>query len=421
MGQQGSRPDANAVTELPSAHGGRQSRLDVELKEVTEVDLTSSSSQSKVKRDSRPPSSQGRLPPTKPAAPSNARPPSSQGPGRRGPNQGQGPLLLNKSGQLRRTATERTLDSNGPLDESPPPTRPGTAASLVSVNAAVRNPQRYRVELPGQMPDIRGDPSPPPSQPASLALRSRPGTSQNSQLLAAQFTQTKAFARPASSGNDPALQHLPLAVTLKGPTGPRRNMPPGRPETLEMPKAFSRPMTSGTEAAGGGRRGIRWVEDIARHYRIGTNVMPSCHAGMEIRHASRASEDTPTAQESFVVKLRYKNKSFQGKNEESRWRNNTELILNMPQSNGIARLIDVLEDSKAYYVVMERAGGCDLYECLSGAPERRLPAHEAREVLRELLAAVAELHSHGFIHKDQSVPRTFGETWPPALAQVSSL
>ncbi|CAK9102516.1 Enoyl-[acyl-carrier-protein] reductase [Durusdinium trenchii] len=72
----------------------------------------------------------------------------------------------------------------------------------------------------------------------------------------------------------------------------------------------------------------------------------------------------------------------------------------MPQSNGIARLIDVLEDSKAYYVVMERAGGCDLYECLSGAPERRLPAHEAREVLRELLAAVAELHSHGFIHKD---------------------
>ena len=29
----------------------------------------------------------------------------------------------------------------------------------------------------------------------------------------------------------------------------------------------------------------------------------------------------------------------------------------MPQSNGIARLVDVLEDEKAYYVVMERAGG----------------------------------------------------------------
>eukprot|EP00434_Breviolum_minutum_P010343 symbB.v1.2.009126.t1/scaffold577.1/size258142/1 len=130
--------------------------------------------------------------------------------------------------------------------------------------------------------------------------------------------------------------------------------------------------------------------------------MPSCHAGMEIRHASRATgdQDPPTGNESFVVKLRYKNKSFQGKNEEGRWRTNTELILNMPQANGIARLIDVLEDTKAYYVIMERAGGCDLYECLSGAPDRRLPPNEAREVLRELLAAVAELHSHGFIHKD---------------------
>jgi len=123
---------------------------------------------------------------------------------------------------------------------------------------------------------------------------------------------------------------------------------------------------------------------------------------MEIRHASRATgdQDPPTGNESFVVKLRYKNKSFQGKNEEGRWRTNTELILNMPQANGIARLIDVLEDTKAYYVIMERAGGCDLYECLSGAPDRRLPPNEAREVLRELLAAVAELHSHGFIHKD---------------------
>ncbi|CAE7376010.1 spk1 [Symbiodinium pilosum] len=72
----------------------------------------------------------------------------------------------------------------------------------------------------------------------------------------------------------------------------------------------------------------------------------------------------------------------------------------MPQTNGVARLIDVVEDGKAYYVVMERAGGCDLYECLSGAPERRLPPHEAREVLKELLTAVAELHAHGFIHKD---------------------
>jgi len=403
MGQQGSRPDVNAVTELPAA-GGRP-RVDLELKEVTDVDVAvaTSSQSGKLKREvGRPPSSHergtDRLPPAKPVSPSGVRPPS-QGGRPRGRDTQQGLLL--KSNQLRHTATVLAEES------SPPPTRPGTAASLVSVNAAVRHsPQRYRVELPGQMPDIRGDPSPPPSQPASLALRSRPGTSQNSQLLSTQFTAAKAFARPSSSGTEsPAVQPLPLAVTLKGPgTAVNRRNAAGRScEAEKEPvKAFSRPFSTSSSTESAGRRGIRWVEDVARHYRIGANVMPSCHAGMEIRHASRASsgdQDAP-ASESFVVKLRYKNKSFQGKNEEGRWRNNTELILNMPQANGIARLIDVLEDTKAYYVVMERAGGCDLYECLSGAPDRRLPPNEAREVLRELLAAVAELHSHGFIHKD---------------------
>lgn len=215
MGQQGSRPDVNAVTELPAA-GGRP-RVDLELKEVTDVDVAvaTSSQSGKLKREvGRPPSSHergtDRLPPAKPVSPSGVRPPS-QGGRPRGRDTQQGLLL--KSNQLRHTATVLAEES------SPPPTRPGTAASLVSVNAAVRHsPQRYRVELPGQMPDIRGDPSPPPSQPASLALRSRPGTSQNSQLLSTQFTAAKAFARPSSSGNEsPAVQPLPLAVTLKGP------------------------------------------------------------------------------------------------------------------------------------------------------------------------------------------------------------
>lgn len=132
--------------------------------------------------------------------------------------------------------------------------------------------------------------------------------------------------------------------------------------------------------------------------------MPSCHSGMEIRHAFRTSM-SPAEQESgvpepLVIKVRYKNKSFQGRNDEPKWRNTTELILNIPYCPGIARIYEVIEDPKAYYVVMERAGGCDLYECLSGAPEKRLPPHEAKDVLRELLAAVAELHGYGFIHKD---------------------
>lgn len=84
MGQQGSRPDVNAVTELPAA-GGRP-RVDLELKEVTDVDVAvaTSSQSGKLKREvGRPPSSHergtDRLPPAKPVSPSGVRPPS-QGP-----------------------------------------------------------------------------------------------------------------------------------------------------------------------------------------------------------------------------------------------------------------------------------------------------------------------------------------------------
>jgi len=436
MGQQGSRADdgealGQAPPSLPSpnASGSSSHRPLLELKEATATpkndrsdaderspgQLPRPDSQSRSRHATpTPPSRQN---PPKPAALPGVRPPSSQG--SRGGMQGQGQLLLSKSGQLRRTATGGGLigpESPNALhvpgapgglkthnEESPPPTRPGTAASLASVQHAYRrDPQRYRVELPGQMPEIATpDPSPPATQPAALALRVRPGTGAHGHGQWRVLPTAKATnARPTSSGGDPALQPLSLSLTLKSGSSSRRTLTSAggpRPETSE--KAHQPPqLPLGGE--GPGRRQIRWVEDIARFYKIGASVMPSCHSGMEIRHASRATlgEESPST-ESFVVKLRYKNKSFQGKNEESRWRN-TELILNMPQTNGVARLIDVVEDSRAYYVVMERAGGCDLYECLSGAPERRLPPHEAKEVLKELLTAVAELHAHGFIHKD---------------------
>lgn len=100
---------------------------------MTDVDVAvaTSSQSGKLKREvGRPPSSHergtDRLPPAKPVSPSGVRPPS-QGGRPRGRDTQQGLLL--KSNQLRHTATVLAEES------SPPPTRPGTAASLVSVNA----------------------------------------------------------------------------------------------------------------------------------------------------------------------------------------------------------------------------------------------------------------------------------------------
>eukprot|EP00439_Symbiodinium_sp_Y106_P035590 s1025_g4.t1 len=173
--------------------------------------------------------------------------------------QGQGQLLLSKSGQLRRTATGGGLigpESPNALhvpgapgglkthnEESPPPTRPGTAASLASVQHAYRrDPQRYRVELPGQMPEIATpDPSPPATQPAALALRVRPGTGAHGHGQWRVLPTAKATnARPTSSGGDPALQPLSLSLTLKSGSSSRRTLTSAggpRPETSEKAKS----------------------------------------------------------------------------------------------------------------------------------------------------------------------------------------
>jgi len=143
------------------------------------------------------------------------------------------------------------------------------------------------------------------------------------------------------------------------------------------------------------RRGIRWVDNFADLYKLGGEVMPSVHRDMEVR---RASPKTGPDREEVVIKVRWKKGSFHGRGEEKAWRANTEVLLNLPPCSSIARLHEVLEDNAAYYVVMEKVGGMDLFETLH--LEGRLPLEEIREVLRQLIGAVGELHASGCIHKD---------------------
>jgi len=72
--------------------------------------------------------------------------------------------------------------------------------------------------------------------------------------------------------------------------------------------------------------------------------------------------------------------------------------LNLPASDCIARVYDVLEDQKTYYIVMEKVEGMDLFELLQS--EGRMPIGQAKAILRELMKAVNDLHAQGCIHKD---------------------
>lgn len=141
------------------------------------------------------------------------------------------------------------------------------------------------------------------------------------------------------------------------------------------------------------QRRIRWTSCVADLYALGREVFPSTHAGMKVLHATRLAD-----KKVVVVKVRGKKESFFCSQDEREWRTSTEFIMNMPESSSIVQLFDVLEDSKNYYVVMEKAGGMDLFETLDC--HGRLPINDCKEIIRQLVKAVAELHGRGCIHKD---------------------
>lgn len=125
---------------------------------------------------------------------------------------------------------------------------------------------------------------------------------------------------------------------------------------------------------------------------MGKEVMPSTHSYMKVNFATRKRDGLDC-----VVKVRYKPNCFRSREDERSWRHNTEFLLNLPDSAGVARLFEVLEDPKAFYVVMEKVGGMDLFETLEAG---KVAVDRVKAILRQLLASLVHLHSHNAVHKD---------------------
>lgn len=143
-----------------------------------------------------------------------------------------------------------------------------------------------------------------------------------------------------------------------------------------------------------GRGQIRQTHSFAAEYTIGEEVMPSTNYGTTVYFARRVSDG-----KDVVVKLRSKAKSFKaGEDVHQAWRVSTEYLLNLPKNEHITELYEVLEDQEAYYVVMEKVDGLDLFETL-GSPEVS-DRNSIQQILIQLLDAVAVLHAKGYIHRD---------------------
>lgn len=140
-------------------------------------------------------------------------------------------------------------------------------------------------------------------------------------------------------------------------------------------------------------RTIRTVNAFSEFYEMGKEVMPSTHSYMKVNFAVRKSDGLES-----VVKLRFKPNCFRSREDERTWRANTEFLLNLPGNPGIARLYEVFEDPKAFYVVMEKVQGQDLFETLESAG--KLPVEATRDILFQLLCSLVHLHTSGAVHKD---------------------
>jgi len=158
---------------------------------------------------------------------------------------------------------------------------------------------------------------------------------------------------------------------------------------------------------------IMFCRNFAELYKLGREVMPSTNTGMEVLFATRVSDGAE-----MVIKTRDKSKSFINKQEEQDWRRSTEMLLNLPESENIARLHECLEDKAYYYVIMEKVEGMDLFELLQ--IEKRMPIMEAKAILLQLLQAVNDLHSRGVIHKDLKLENVMVDTSPATSPKYSS-
>eukprot|EP00930_Biecheleria_cincta_P050567 TRINITY_DN3575_c0_g1_i2.p1 TRINITY_DN3575_c0_g1~~TRINITY_DN3575_c0_g1_i2.p1 ORF type:complete len:523 (+),score=113.62 TRINITY_DN3575_c0_g1_i2:24-1571(+) len=159
------------------------------------------------------------------------------------------------------------------------------------------------------------------------------------------------------------------------------------------------------------RRRIKTIDSVSSVYELGKQVMPSSHSGMSVIFGKRLADDLEV-----VIKVRAKNNSFCDKAEENEWRRSTEFMMNLPETDGIAKVYEVLEDKKGYYVIMEKVHGEDLFETCTG--KGLLPVAEVKEVLRQLLQALQELHSRNCIHKDLKLENIMFDRTPPPNAKA---
>jgi len=153
--------------------------------------------------------------------------------------------------------------------------------------------------------------------------------------------------------------------------------------------------------------------DFSKLYRLGEQVMESTNAGMQVLFATRIADGMEV-----VIKTREKAKSFKSGTEEREWRSTTEVQLNMPKIETVCEFIEVIETRDHYFIVMEKVEGKDLFEHMC---QEHMKQVDAREILRQILDALRNMHGAGRIHKDLKLENVMVDMDSPKRTSQFSL
>jgi serine/threonine protein kinase len=96
-----------------------------------------------------------------------------------------------------------------------------------------------------------------------------------------------------------------------------------------------------------------------------------------------------------VVKVQRKRRL---KRDLSNWRAVMQQLFSSKVGPHVLRTEAIFEDEKAFYIVMEKCSGGELFDFLQN--ETEVKVGECKRIIREILLALQELHSKGLFHGD---------------------
>jgi len=136
-------------------------------------------------------------------------------------------------------------------------------------------------------------------------------------------------------------------------------------------------------------RRLRPNETVLDYYNFNEEVYSGGAKGKVI-NARRKSDDGEV-----IVKIRAKRSN---RSSERAWRTVMSQVHRIKGSRHVLDITEILEDETAFYVVMPRCNGGELFEFL--VTETEVPEAECKRIIREVLIAVGHLHRGGLVHRD---------------------